>query len=56
MKSYSSQLARIHIDYYLHQLLRSIPQLNELSETAPVTGIYDGWMDGCHIRVIYILS
>ena len=53
MKSYSSQLAFIHVEYYLHQLLRSIPELNELSETAPVTGIdewmnpyMDGWMDG----------
>ena len=52
MKSYSSQLAFIHVEYYLHQLLRSIPELNELSETAPVTGTdesmneyIDRWMD-----------
>ena len=66
MKSYSSQLAFIHIEYYLHQLLRSIPELNELSETAPVTGIdewmnpyMDGWMDGwmtVHQSNIYLTS
>ena len=37
MKSYSSQLARIHIDHYLFQLLQDTPDLASVSSEAPIT-------------------
>lgn len=40
MHSYSAQLACIHVEFYLHQLLHSIPELSNLPHNAPVTGIY----------------
>ena len=37
IRSYSSQLARIHIEHYLYQLLQSMPETRDLQEDAPVT-------------------
>ena len=37
MHSYSSQLARIHVEHYLFQLMQSYPELNGTAEDAPPT-------------------
>ena len=46
LKSYSTQLAHIHIEYYLHQLLQSVPGLSTLPPNSPVTGML------LHARVV----
>ena len=38
MLSYSAQLAYIHVEFYIHQLINSMPELADMPQTAPVTG------------------
>ena len=37
MHAYSSQLARIHVEHYLFQLMQSYPELNGTTKDAPAT-------------------
>ena len=39
MTSYSAQLAYIHVEFYIHQLLHSLPELVDMPQNGPVTGI-----------------
>jgi hypothetical protein len=39
MHAYSSQLARIHVEHYLFQLMQSYPELNGMTENAPPTSM-----------------
>ncbi|XP_019856281.1 PREDICTED: ectopic P granules protein 5 homolog [Amphimedon queenslandica] len=38
MLSYSAQLAYIHVEFYIHQLINSMPELADMPQTAPITG------------------
>jgi len=36
LKFYSTQLAKLHIDYYLYQMCVAIPSLSEMAADSPV--------------------
>ena len=37
MHAYSSQLARVHVENYLFQLMHAFPEMMGMAEDAPVT-------------------
>lgn len=45
MKLYSTQLAKLHIDYYLYQMCIAIPSLSEMAADSPVA---------CEFTLVYV--